>query len=201
MFTGWKKRSALLACVVCMFYTLISLPAVASPITFTFDYKNVGITVGALNYPNAHITITATADTSGLYFYNPTTPMLNYSSMTLDIQGVGTGTFSDSGYVFVAGQTVGFGTLVNYDLAYIAGLPIVSYDLISSIGPIVGFAAAPGQWVNVPTSLGSTTLGDFGVTIDGGTFTARVVPEPGSFVLLISGLAALGIAASRRKSK
>ena len=171
-------------------------------------------TIGGTAFSDAQVQVTASGDTAnvvflgGIVFANPS------SATTVTIAGVGTATITDptATYSFPTPVDIdpknGFPILPYAVIGTLDSPPsldgftgiggqgdnaLLGYDLTTSIGPITG---SPGG-VGHPAGLViHTTLGDltFSANISPtteGTFTATLVPEPTSLLLLGSGLALL----------
>ena len=153
----------------------------AELITFTETAIATG-TLGGTPYINALITLTSTADTTAVTENSGFFSVIN-TSATVDVPLIGTAAFAPSSTTFdnqtfnppAAGiASGGFSILDTFSATF------GSYDLKSSIGPIVGPAFINS---NEPFS---TSMGDFIITSVSGdvTFTAVLqgaVPEPGTF--------------------
>ena len=152
----------------------------AELITFTETAIASG-SLGGTPYINALITLTSTADTTAVTENSGFFSVIN-TSATVDVPLIGTAAFAITTTTFdnqtfvppAAGISSGISILDTFSDTF------GSYDLKSSIGPIVGPAFINS---NEPFS---TSLGDFIITSVSGdvTFTAVLqgaVPEPGTF--------------------
>jgi len=177
----------------------------AAPITYIFTGTGSGSLTDANNqsnpFTNAPLTITYTGDTNNVTALNASTSIISTApgSVSMAIQGLGTFHFSDAGFVFVNRQSlfVGFGTnnLDRFDLGQLAG--IGSYDLTTAFGPATtADTCCTFQFINVAMDGGSLTVNTL---VPVGTFAAVLgAPEPGTWMLLGSGIAGVLIASRRR---
>ena len=176
---------------------LVSAPAYAVPITYTESVIASG-SLGGVPFTDALLTISLVSDT-----LNATRFRFNRGVATVDVDGIGTATFTSDDMRLVKSTTTFFNVpqLGISDFELHAGIMFTQsqsfggYNLRGPIGPVSG----PGnvnRFQSFPTTLGalaiSSTLGDF-------TFVATTVgtpepiPEPTSLTLVAAGLlAALG---------
>ncbi|MBZ5678369.1 MAG: PEP-CTERM sorting domain-containing protein [Acidobacteriia bacterium] len=184
----------------------------AAPITYIESGLASG-TIGGSTFTNALVQVTVTGDTAnvvpifgGFVFANVS------SATTVFITGIGTATVTDPNAVYSVPTPVaidtGFPVLPYVVIGTLDSPPalesftgigaqgdnaLLGYDLTTAIGPITG---SPGG-VGYPTGLFvNTNLGHLSFTANitptaQGTFTATLVPEPMSLLLLGSGIALL----------
>ncbi|MBZ5634845.1 MAG: PEP-CTERM sorting domain-containing protein [Acidobacteriia bacterium] len=209
-------RSTSLIHPVALVVALLGIATVvgASPIIYMESGTASGM-IGGTAFSDVQVQVTVSGDTAnvvsgvieGFAFFGNVS-----SATTVTIAGIGTATVSDpSGIVSIPTPVsidtgfpvlpyVAIGTLdstLSFDSLTGIGVEgsnaLLGYDLKTSIGPITG---SPGG-IGYPTSLFfHTTLGDLSFTANFspttvGTFTATLVPEPTSLLLLGSGLALL----------
>lgn len=174
------------------------LSAFAIPITYTEEATASGSLAG-VPFTDATVLLqmvddTATvADNGGGIF-------VNQGTLSVDVSGIGSGTFTDS-IQSVSNQGVplaGFGDVSdNLGILFTDNAGFASYDLTTSVGPLVGGAA-----LNAGTGF-ATSDGVFILSsADSVSFTATTsaaAPEPSSLTLL--GVAVAGLISRRSRGR
>jgi hypothetical protein len=201
-----------------VFASLISTLCVANAAAFPVTYTEVATISGSLNgvdFLDAQVTITGSGDTDNIVHGMPCCyrNLLGAGTVTFDLAGFGTGTFTDLVGV-VVNQTntegipgepdtgisgAGFSDFTsNFLILWTEDPAFATWDLSTDIGPLTnaGFCNCdPTANISFPT-----TLGPLHISATDPTFTADVAatpaPEPASLALVALGLAALGFRAS-----
>lgn len=164
--------------------------AEAVPITYTATTYADGFLDGR-SFTDQLVTVTGSADTYAIEATPISFPFFRYTnrlnSLTVMVSGVGSDQVFSPGTVFAAAYVVGFTPSV--DLLDIYNPEFQTYNLSTSIGPVVGLTPAFG---NLGQSF-ATELGAFSITAfdSNGTFQAiadTAIPEPGSMILLSTSL-------------
>jgi len=182
-----KEKTSLAILLIIVVICIVAVnPAQATPITFSFTGAGSG-NLDTTVFTDVAFEVLISADTDDVSYdiYGPDIPIIEDLSGTIDISGVGIGTFVEPLYVFDNQTTnaVGFGNRTEYDLI---DLPVISvgldtYDLTTYFGPITDQDPFFGQFVNVKLSIGALTF----TSMSYATFTA--VPEPGTVLLVALG--------------
>ena len=202
------KRHALLVVIVALVVLARTSTAEAVPITYTQVVTASG-SLGPTSFTDAVVTLELIGDTttvvvagSGIFY--------NFGPMTVDVDGVGTATFTGPDMRVVDNPSVqgsGFSDFSAGKLVlFTRNAAFASYDLTNAIGPLTGQAI-----VNLG-SLISTDVGDFTLTSINGvaTFSSRCqgepcsgipnIPEPGNTLLIATGaLSFIGVRVHRNR--
>ena len=171
----------------------------AEAIVYTEGFIGTGLLAGN-SFTNSLVTLSVTGDTSavtnpssGFYALLPVTVSIKVDSLST------TAILTDAGSMF-ANQaanvvTIGDDTIA-FDIVDAIAAEFATYDLTTSIGPI------PAQ-ADISPIFFPTDQGGFKVTSVAGdaTFTATVVPEPGSLAMFGSGLLLVGLGAFRKSRR
>ena len=172
--------------------------AQASAITYTEQATASG-SLGGTAFTNALVTLTLVGDTSNV---TGTTFLTNsVGTFTLNVSGLGGGTFTDALWVFdnqtFSPPAAGFGLTAGGSILDTFDNAFGAYGLVTPIGPITD-----SPFINSGESF-DTTAGAFIINSSGNsTFTASTgsVPEPVSVTLMgvgLLGLVGFGIAKRR----
>jgi hypothetical protein len=171
----------------------------ASLIVYT-EQDTVSGSLGGVGFTNATMTLVLTGDTSNVT--NPSSGLFqNAGPATVAISGLGSGTFLDSIIVFAfqPNQAAGFEDITKPAdiLDTLLAPPLGSYDLTTSIGPVLGTAAFNPS-TGFATSAGTLVL----TAASNPTFSAAVAaPETSSLGLVGIGLAGVVVIARRKAAK
>ena len=175
----------------------------ATSITYSLTTTASG-TFGGSPFTNAQVTLTLTGDTANVV-PGPTPytdVVVNPGTATVNVSGLGTGTFTDSILIvdtlsdltiFGVPAVLILDNTTNTGIVLQTGSAFTTYDLLTSLGPLSGTGGvASGSAI---TPVFPTTAGDLtwtvGQSLGDSTFTAvTTTPEPGTFVLVGSGLMA-----------
>jgi len=167
-----------------------------SLITFT-DITTASGTIGSTSFTSALITISAVGDTSNIQSFSGGFS-INDDSASITINGLGTFPFITGTRFFVnnLNETPGFSRATGADLIDGPTDPAFSsWNMLTSIGPITGDTGQILQWTLIPVlTSGGVLVLDNAYPTDI-TFSAQVgapVPEPGTLLLLATGLLGVG---------
>ena len=122
---------------VLLFCGFSSIAAKAAPVVFSFTGKGSG-NLDTTVFTDASFEVIISADTDDMYYHQPDIPVIGDLSGTIEISGIGIGTFISPLYVFNNQTTliVGFNNRIQYDLIdlCVEGVGLETYDLTTSLG-------------------------------------------------------------------
>ena len=169
-------------------------PGRAAAVTYTLETIGSG-TLDGVAYTDASVVLTMHNDTTNVVSGPPGGPDFTIpGTITVSVGGGPSETFTDPGTnVFVdqkfgTSSAIGFDGMTEFAVLGIDSSAFSTYDLKTSIGPVSGSVLSTFG-LPFPTSSGLFVINSSGDT----TFTATVVPEPSSWMLLAMGFAGLGL--------
>jgi hypothetical protein len=173
---------------------LLASTAFASPIEFIHTGSGSG-SINGVSFSQAAFTIDDFADTTAVQACGAQCLLVNDTSASITISGVGSFTFVTPTHTFVnngldlVGFSRGAGDLYNGP----TNSAFAGYGLASAIGPITGSGSLV-QWTTAPVVTSGGTL-VFNTATTDATFQAitmtTAVPEPATDALMLFGLAAI----------
>jgi PEP-CTERM motif len=176
-------------------------PGRAAAITYTEETTATG-SLDGVAFTDASVVLTMHNDTTNVVGLPPMqggNTFMNTGTMTVSVGGGPSETFTDPDMNVAVVQFVfdGFIPSVNFNDGSVNILEALNrtfstYDLKTSIGPIMG-GTLFSFGVAFPTSSGLFVINNAGGVTGVTTFTATVVPEPSSWILLAMGFAGLGL--------
>jgi hypothetical protein len=164
----------------------------AKPILFTYESAGAG-SINGVAFPTTSFTITARGDTTNRLLSFLGNYFIAHDSAKIELDGIGTYLFTTQTHTFRNNSnfTVGFTRTGNGDLINrIENPQFNQWDMLSSIGPITDTARLL-QWSDPPQVFTSGGILFFNTANRLLTFTATVVPEPSSIMLVACSIAAL----------
>jgi hypothetical protein len=193
-----------------LFFVLTStVPAGAATMVYSLSGTGSG-KKGTTEFVNAPFLITVFADTSSV---TPPAGQPGFWTYTVNALEARVDLLGESGAILVptrmfvsqnfSGGGAGFalqgGFFGGPDLMDFSHSSLSSWDLRSAFGPVSVPTAfiAPGQFTDINTGLGLLTF----TSASNVTFTAQPVPEPGTMMLAIAGMAFLSLRTGRRLSR
>ena len=170
-------------------------PSFGALITYTEQATASG-SLDGISFTDAAVVLTMNNDTTNVTNSGPG-DFENVGTATVSVGGGPALAFTHPTQVFSTQSVpaVGFEDLAVDDILDNFSAPFATYDLTTSIGPIVGSGAID------PGSSFATTGGAFVLTSVGdATFTAstNAIPEPSSWAMMLIGFAGLGYVGCRR---
>jgi PEP-CTERM motif len=171
-------------------------PSFGAQVTYTIEATASG-SLGGTSFTDATVILSMTNNTTNVTNSAPG-DFENVGTVTVSIGGGTAVTFTDPTQVFSTKSVsaVGFEDLVVDDILDSISTSFATYDLKTSIGPIVGSSEFD------PSSSFPTTGGAFVLTSVGesATFNAATsaIPEPSTWAMMLIGFAGLGYAGYRR---
>jgi hypothetical protein len=190
-----EKTSLAILLIITVISVIVVNPVQANPVTFSFTGEGSG-NIDSTTFTDSVFEVLIHADTDDVQpFPSPVGPDPD-APCILDLSGTITvlldggrvptiGTFVESLYVFnnQRSSVVGFGDSVYddlIDLNHVADGGLDTYDLTTSFGPITDLTPFFNQRDNIELDIGILSFSD----ISYATFTAIVVPEPTTLLLL-----------------
>ena len=170
-------------------------PSFGAPITYT-EYATASGSLDGIPFTDETVLLMMTNNTTNVTNSGPG-EFENVGTATVSVGGGPAVTFTDPTQVFSnqSDPAVGFEDLSVDDILDTFSASFATYELKTSIGPIVGSGA-----INAGSSF-ATTGGAFVLTSVGdATFTAATnsIPEPSRWAMMLIGFAGLGYAGYRR---
>ena len=185
-------------------FLLLSISSAASAAIITYKHEGTGAgSIGGTAFSASAFTITATADTANIQSCGGVCLSNDHLSATITIDGVGTFTFSTGTRTFFNNDNV-----VGFSRASTGGADLFNgptsallsgWNMATSIGPIQGTGSLL-QWSNTPVINTDGGVLNFTSSTGPAIFTATVVPEPSTYLLMGLGLLGLGFMSRKRKS-
>jgi len=138
---------------------LFSGQAAAIPLTMTFEGTGSG-TIGTTPFVDATFLVMLTVETDNNGYIGGTLiPATEWATTTIEIQGIGTATFTTDKRVFCNRSAMGVGLIGDFDLIVVEEPSLASYDLTTPFGPTLDVVACcPSQFQNIPTDLGDLSF-------------------------------------------